>query len=55
MSPAQTIILLIASWLSVALTMLWGILRIARRHRYSPPQISPKKPMTRPLRVATAA
>lgn len=28
----MTIVMLIAGWLAVALAMLWGVLRISRRH-----------------------
>lgn len=44
MSPAPTIILLITSWLVVALAMLWGILRIARRHRYPQASVALNRP-----------
>ncbi len=33
MSLAMTIFSLIAAWCSIALAMLWGVLRIARRHQ----------------------
>ncbi|MBC3953873.1 MULTISPECIES: hypothetical protein [Pseudomonas] len=32
MSLEMTIVMLIASWLAVACAMLWGVLRISRRH-----------------------
>jgi len=32
MSLTMVIFMLIAAWLSVAAAMLWGVLRIARRH-----------------------
>ena len=32
MSLTMTIVMLIAGWLAVATAMLWGVLRIARRH-----------------------
>ncbi|WP_439879056.1 hypothetical protein [Pseudomonas prosekii] len=35
MSLAMTIFSMIAAWMAVALAMLWGVLRIARR--YQPP------------------
>ena len=34
MSLATTIFLLICGWLSVAAAMLWGVLRITRRHHH---------------------
>lgn len=33
MSLAMTLFSLIAAWFSVALAMLWGVLRIVRRHQ----------------------
>jgi hypothetical protein len=36
MSLTTTILMLIFGWLSVATAMLWGVLRIARRHHHSP-------------------
>ncbi|MBK5003088.1 hypothetical protein IAE37_005364 [Pseudomonas sp. S31] len=33
MSLAMTLFSLISAWLAVALAMLWGVLRIARRHQ----------------------
>ncbi|MGV8920659.1 MAG: hypothetical protein ACOH2R_23200 [Pseudomonas sp.] len=35
MSPGMTIAMLIAGWLAVAGAMLWGVLRISRRHHHS--------------------
>jgi hypothetical protein len=32
MSLMTTIVMLVFGWLSVAAAMLWGVLRIARRH-----------------------
>ncbi|SDZ53000.1 hypothetical protein [Pseudomonas sp. NFIX28] len=34
MSLTTTILMLIGGWLSVAAAMLWGVLRIARRHHH---------------------
>jgi hypothetical protein len=39
MSPTVTILMLIGAWLAVASAMLWGVLRISRRHH----------PVSRPL------
>ncbi|WP_169338838.1 hypothetical protein [Pseudomonas cremoricolorata] len=36
MSLTMAIILLIGMWTSVALAMLWGVLRILRRHSPTP-------------------
>ncbi|MCH4876643.1 hypothetical protein EQV97_04490 [Pseudomonas sp. TMW22090] len=33
MSLAMTIFSMIASWMAIAIAMLWGMLRIARRHQ----------------------
>jgi len=41
MSLATTIFLLVCGWLSVAAAMLWGVLRITRRHH---PQVKPAIP-----------
>ncbi len=40
MSLTMTIVMLIAGWLAVATAMLWGVLRIARRHHH-PVQTTP--------------
>ncbi|WP_457970092.1 hypothetical protein M1D68_09265 [Pseudomonas sp. R4-84] len=36
MSLMTTILMLVFGWLSVAAAMLWGVLRIARRHHPAP-------------------
>jgi hypothetical protein len=38
MSLTMTIVMLIAGWLAVATAMLWGVLRISRRHHHHPVQ-----------------
>jgi len=38
MSLTMTIVMLICGWLAVAAAMLWGVLRIARRHHHHPVQ-----------------
>lgn len=38
MSLTMTIVMLISGWLAVAAAMLWGVLRITRRHHYPPVQ-----------------
>ncbi|MBD8595419.1 hypothetical protein IFT75_18535 [Pseudomonas sp. CFBP 8758] len=38
MSLAMIIFSLIAGWMAVAAAMLWGVLRIARRHQHAHPQ-----------------
>lgn len=42
MSLTLTIVMMIAAWLTVAAAMLWGVLRIARRH---PPPPRPRTPV----------
>ncbi|MCQ4297534.1 hypothetical protein NAU58_18310 [Pseudomonas stutzeri] len=39
MEPALILGMIVLGWLSVALAMLWGMMRIARRHH--PPQARP--------------
>nr|WP_077047782.1 hypothetical protein [Pseudomonas sp. KK4] len=41
MSLTMTIVMLISGWLAVATAMLWGVLRIARRHHH-PAQPTPQ-------------
>ncbi|MHC8319617.1 hypothetical protein ACYZT4_02750 [Pseudomonas sp. GB2N2] len=36
MSLTMTLIMVISGWLAVAAAMLWGVLRIARRHHPAP-------------------
>ncbi|WP_178084427.1 hypothetical protein [Pseudomonas sp. CFBP13528] len=42
MSLATTIFLLICGWLAVAGAMLWGVMRVTRRHH--PPHVKPPAP-----------
>ncbi|WNW10485.1 hypothetical protein RRX38_04740 [Pseudomonas sp. DTU_2021_1001937_2_SI_NGA_ILE_001] len=44
MSLEMTIVMLIAAWLAVACAMLWGVLRIARRHQQSNRQAQQVRP-----------
>lgn len=46
MEPALIVAMMVLGWISVALAMLWGMLRIARRHQ---PRQTP-----RPLRPAAS-
>ncbi|MGF6221139.1 hypothetical protein AB7M26_004978 [Pseudomonas sp. F-14 TE3482] len=41
MSLTMTIVMLISGWLAVAAAMLWGVLRITRRHHHHPVQSAP--------------
>lgn len=54
MSPTMVIFMLIAAWLSVAAAMLWGVLRIARRHHlhHQDPQPHVRAPAPAPRRAA---
>ncbi|WP_434681780.1 hypothetical protein J3P77_11170 [Pseudomonas sp. R1-18] len=59
MSLGMTIVMLIASWLAVACAMLWGVLRISRRHHHrnfqspqpEPPVKKRRHPKARPAGV----
>lgn len=51
MSPTVTILMLIGAWLAVAGAMLWGVLRISRRHH---PVARPHVEGQRPSRPAVA-
>ncbi|WP_260954910.1 hypothetical protein [Pseudomonas citri] len=42
MGLTTTILMLIFGWLSVAAAMLWGVLRITRRHHHVPARPSDK-------------
>ncbi|WP_434766058.1 hypothetical protein [Pseudomonas triticicola] len=54
MSLTMTIVMLIAGWLAVATAMLWGVLRISRRHQH-PAQTPPvEKTQKRTVRHAVA-
>lgn len=47
MSLTMAILMLVGMWLSVAAAMLWGVLRIVRRHspqHHLPPQAPAKAP-----------
>jgi len=54
MSLTMTIVMLIAGWLAVASAMLWGVLRIARRHHHPVESVSAHKPEKHRTRHATA-
>jgi hypothetical protein len=55
MSLTMTIVMLIAGWLAVATAMLWGVLRVSRRHHHHPIQPAPvAKPEKHRVRPATA-
>ncbi|MBC3361986.1 hypothetical protein [Pseudomonas sp. SWRI154] len=46
MSLMMTVLMLIFGWLSVAAAMLWGVLRIARRHHPAPQPQAQQNPKT---------
>ncbi|WP_191622866.1 hypothetical protein [Pseudomonas fluorescens] len=52
MSLTMTIVMLIGGWLAVAAAMLWGVLRITRRHHHHP--VQPAEPAKAPGRHANA-
>ncbi|WP_277762181.1 hypothetical protein [Pseudomonas sp. A34-9] len=54
MSLTMTIVMLIAGWLAVAAAMLWGVLRISRRHHHPIQPTSVEKPDKHHVRHATA-
>ena len=58
MSLTMAILMLVGMWLSVAAAMLWGVLRIVRRHSHPhhlPPQAQAKpQPVRRARRHAGA-
>jgi hypothetical protein len=54
MSLTMTIIMLIAGWLAVASAMLWGVLRIARRHHHPVQPASVEKTENHDSHHATA-
>ena len=54
MSLTMTIVMLIAGWLAVATAMLWGVLRISRRHHHPQPPVAVEKPQKHNVRHATA-
>ncbi len=55
MSLTMTIIMLVCGWLAVAAAMLWGVLRITRRHHHPQEQAMPDaKTEQTPPRPATA-
>ena len=52
MSLTMIIAMLIGSWLAVATAMLWGVLRITRRHHHpAPPATAPEADETRSQHV----
>ncbi|MDG9926342.1 MULTISPECIES: hypothetical protein [unclassified Pseudomonas] len=45
MGPASIILLMISAWFLVAAAMLWGMLRIVRRHAtYNQPRVARPQP-----------
>ncbi len=54
MSLTMTIVMLIAGWLAVATAMLWGVLRISRRHHHPVQTTQTEKKLKNDLRNAAA-
>ena len=54
MSLAMILFSLISAWMAIALAMLWGVLRIAKRHQ-EPATVSPVEREKRPANRATPA
>ncbi|MBZ9781513.1 hypothetical protein K9857_08090 [Pseudomonas sp. REP124] len=54
MSLTMTIVMLISGWLAVAAAMLWGVLRIARRHHHPVQPAKRVQPEKTTRRHATA-
>lgn len=44
MSLEMTIVMLIAAWLAVASAMLWGVMRVSRRHHHHYRSAEPEAP-----------
>ena len=55
MSLMMTIVMLIAGWLAVATAMLWGVLRITRRHHHQPAPSVPVAESQKPAAEHAAA
>ncbi|MFJ4371031.1 hypothetical protein ACIP1T_00265 [Pseudomonas japonica] len=53
MSLTMAIFMLIAAWLSVAAAMLWGVLRIARRHHLHHQEPHPQAKAAAPVHRRT--
>lgn len=49
MSPTLTIFLLLTGWLAVAATMLWGVMRVSRRHHHPQTQLKQQTPPDKPV------
>ncbi|MEN4949246.1 MULTISPECIES: hypothetical protein [Pseudomonas] len=49
MSLTTTIFLLVLGWLAVAGAMLWGVLRVARRHHHPQPKTATRAKAHKPV------
>jgi hypothetical protein len=49
MSLTVAILMMIVAWLLVAVAMLWGVLRIARRHYVAPAPRKQERPVARKI------
>ncbi|MHA6159641.1 hypothetical protein [Pseudomonas sichuanensis] len=52
MTLSMAILMLVGMWLSVAAAMLWGVLRIVRRHSH--PHHLPTPPLAKPQQARRA-
>ncbi|MEN8641101.1 MULTISPECIES: hypothetical protein [Pseudomonas] len=52
MTLSMAILMLVGMWLSVAAAMLWGVLRIVRRHSH--PHHLPTPPLAKPQQTRRA-
>ncbi|AIR90776.1 hypothetical protein [Pseudomonas cremoricolorata] len=50
MSLAMTLLSLMSAWVAVALAMLWGVMRIVRRHAVPAEPSQPARRVYRPIR-----
>ncbi len=50
MSLEMTIVMLIAAWLAVATAMLWGVMRISRRHHHPYRNVKPTAKADKPAK-----
>ncbi|QKZ05906.1 MULTISPECIES: hypothetical protein [Pseudomonas] len=48
MSLTMAIVMMIGAWLLVAAAMLWGVMRIARRHHHPAPSAAQRQPLDKP-------
>ncbi|PVZ13552.1 MULTISPECIES: hypothetical protein [unclassified Pseudomonas] len=54
MNLTMAIVLMIGGWFLVAAAMLWGVLRVARRHHRPAPSRAPTPKASAPTKMAGA-